>query len=1249
MGKSYVICLRTAVILLAGVLASVRMQATDYVKDVKVIGGTASETSNLRNTLTAQGWTFIDQDLNANASGDYIYLLYKTESSSNNVNYDYVTDFLIDNSNNAPTIKTYQGRTYRLVPYDGGARFKSSGGDLNSGTMGANIHLYYTTDIVPSNCAVTAIYFDTTQSGAVGLNGSSSGYSLNTGTPGKRIFMHVVTAATTTGHEPVSCLELCEATSDGIHVRGWAYDPDAPCKSIPIWVELRYANGNPLKMLKLETDRFREDVNNQESISGLHGFESLIPIEKSGTYIVSIYASDLTGDGEKLQVGSTQTVNVRVKLNLDHFDWPMSRLALNYQYESNDSQLVQASIPAVAYATTVNKVDDTHISFVGLVLDGNEEVTVEVNLTDGSFAIPDGTVFASTDYGHVAIFNMSEEGAPIKGTISEEGIWLDDMWSDRFVDGDKKDSKWSSPYILKTAALVVPNALMTCTYYNGENTDDVYVMQETGKAMVFNFAGMGIFLKINMKEDNLIEIPYQLVLKNDYDYYAYPVDEDGSKTFNTITGTGSGATLTFNDDWTICSNNGGGWFGVLSQTSITLTDGSVFNFPTIDDVAAIPAQPKIIKIENYNPQNGFGALHIDVPNTNQEGNLLKESKLYYKFYSKLDGVVAPITLQSDLYKNLNEDLIEIPYTQNDNYDFDISDDGYKKVYLNFDFSGYSGIGIQSIYYGGGERNETAINWMNVDSSGEELEPELVKLPEGAEVQEWAFTGYKEVNGELTPESKHIHVSFVGDQVYFQGLSDFKPDNWIVGMLANSDITIPAKEYLGEYYFYDPIYVYTQDMNFTYNVANDQIIANTIAFDLCNEGNVYFTESFKNVELTLVKAVPGIPATPSVTNVKLYDTSYTYIELNVPTTITNGNEMLFDNLYYMISIERFDGSSFDYTFKTDTYYYLENDLVWMPYNYTDDSDIYQGGHKIYIYDDNVTSWKIIKVQSKYECSNSEIYYSDFGIYDLTKYWKESGDIPFVLLADDADNSSTISSISDGQMRNVKLKNRIFFMDGTWKTLCLPFDLATLSDTPLEGATIMELNSTTSGLVNGVTTLNFDEVTSLEAGKPYLLKWEISEPDLILNNAEDPKMDAPVYRSISNPEFWGVTISTTEPTVVTFEGGQLVGNFSPVDIYTSDKSILYLGANDMLYYPWDNDMTEFCLGAFRAYFYSSLGGAVNDYLQLNLGDDIITIIPTISERKDSYKKEPWYDLNGHMLPGNPTQRGLYINKGKKMLKK
>ncbi len=197
------IFIRMLLTLLLTALTAVTVTATDFYTDVMVIGGTAEEVTAKTTELKAQGWTRIEYDLNKGCGGssDYIYLLYKKESSADDISYgDYITDFYIKSGTwPHPETITYNGRTYHLVPYDGGDHFKSQVGDLNSntGANSASIHLYYTKESFSDDRAVTYIGFNDTKSGAVGENGGSDGYDLNAGcgSSSAYIYMHLSTSS----------------------------------------------------------------------------------------------------------------------------------------------------------------------------------------------------------------------------------------------------------------------------------------------------------------------------------------------------------------------------------------------------------------------------------------------------------------------------------------------------------------------------------------------------------------------------------------------------------------------------------------------------------------------------------------------------------------------------------------------------------------------------------------------------------------------------------------------------------------------------------------------------------------------------------------------------------------------------------------------------------------------------------------------------------------------------------------------
>jgi uncharacterized protein YcfL len=237
---------------------------------------------------------------------------------------------------------------------------------------------------------------------------------------------------------------------------------------------------------------------------------------------------------------------------------------------------------------------------------------------------------------------------------------------------------------------------------------------------------------------------------------------------------------------------------------------------------------------------------------------------------------------------------------------------------------------------------------------------------------------------------------------------------------------------------------------------------------------------------------------------------------------------------------------------------------------------------------------------------------------------------ILLRDNASNEETLDKYKGRKVKMLRLEGRTLYADGLWNTLCLPFALS-LDEiyTNFGSCTLKTLES--SSFANGVLTLNFTNATTIEAGKPYLVKWASGN-------------------DIKDPMFTNVTISNTL-TSVTTDYVNFVGSFSPVSRTSGDKSVLYLGANNTLYYP-SSDMT---VGSCRALFQlkdiiagDQPAGTRSFVLNFGDGETATGIIGIGSTRTDTDKNDGyWYDLQGRKLSGKPTQKGIYINHGNKVV--
>ncbi len=157
------------------------------------------------------------------------------------------------------------------------------------------------------------------------------------------------------------------------------------------------------------------------------------------------------------------------------------------------------------------------------------------------------------------------------------------------------------------------------------------------------------------------------------------------------------------------------------------------------------------------------------------------------------------------------------------------------------------------------------------------------------------------------------------------------------------------------------------------------------------------------------------------------------------------------------------------------------------------------------------------------------------------------------------STTNSSIGEnsGQMVNVSI-TRSVLTSASYNTICLPFALDDDRLQELFGAGYDLEEFVSSSLEGDVLSLVFSKVTSLEAGKPYLLQ---------------PSVD------VANPSFEGVTISATSPAdQISDEFISFHGTFAPTELTGGNKNLLFLGAGNELFWPASTGD----INGFRAYF-------------------------------------------------------------------
>ena len=219
-----------------------------------------------------------------------------------------------------------------------------------------------------------------------------------------------------------------------------------------------------------------------------------------------------------------------------------------------------------------------------------------------------------------------------------------------------------------------------------------------------------------------------------------------------------------------------------------------------------------------------------------------------------------------------------------------------------------------------------------------------------------------------------------------------------------------------------------------------------------------------------------------------------------------------------------------------------------------------------------------------------------------------------------NSQTLA-YNNGTKANVSLTRTL--QTGGWNTFAVPFSMA-----KPEGWTVKELSS--ASFTDGVLTLNFSNASSIEAGKPYLVKVSTAT-DLSASAFTDVTIskDAVPFPS-TNVDF----IPTLGATAIGSEGDDA-------------KTILFLGAGNKLYNP---EALPAQMKGFRAYFQLKGDAAAEARaFRLDFGDGETTGIKAIDNFTIS-QSDNCYDLSGRKIvksSNGKMAKGVYIERGKKFV--
>ena len=185
---------------------------------------------------------------------------------------------------------------------------------------------------------------------------------------------------------------------------------------------------------------------------------------------------------------------------------------------------------------------------------------------------------------------------------------------------------------------------------------------------------------------------------------------------------------------------------------------------------------------------------------------------------------------------------------------------------------------------------------------------------------------------------------------------------------------------------------------------------------------------------------------------------------------------------------------------------------------------------------------------------------------------------------------------------------------WNTFAVPFDIEAES---LKDAQIAKF----TGNMEGSTMIFESGLTRIEAGTPYLVKWNMKNP---------------TYESVTLKAAKAQTVSSADKQY------SFVATYSPATL-ALDKTERYLGSDGNLYYPTGSDGQANHLKGLRAYYRVPATATAKIAFS---GETTGITLPKEQSQPCRFKV---YNLNGQYLGSslNGLPKGLYIVNGRKVI--
>ena len=236
--------------------------------------------------------------------------------------------------------------------------------------------------------------------------------------------------------------------------------------------------------------------------------------------------------------------------------------------------------------------------------------------------------------------------------------------------------------------------------------------------------------------------------------------------------------------------------------------------------------------------------------------------------------------------------------------------------------------------------------------------------------------------ENAPVTYEVNIGFYGNEVYFQGLSTYVPEGWLKGVLqTDGTIEIPGY-YMGQYQSWFAAYdIVCSGAVFTYDSEADKFLADAFTTELASGS---LMDELVDVTIIRVKEIAATPADPEITQFN-GTSNYPNVKYNIPLFDVDGNALVTDKLSYQFFVQVGEDVS-PLVLTTDLYTEIAQDMTEIPYNFSDEFDIYNSILYLNQGEEVMRSWNKLGLQTIYRGADEERK-SNIVWYDVKAYWAQ----------------------------------------------------------------------------------------------------------------------------------------------------------------------------------------------------------------------------------------------------------------------